>query len=97
MRSTGRRAGFLAFGRVGVSAVTIAVGDASILVVDTELRSLISADLPAPSNRVPLGVMMATGAACAAPFYVPSPIGIWDDMVSLRSFTHLKSPVSVIA
>jgi len=69
--------------RTGIVAVAITPGDFAVLVMDHELRALISAYLPAPINRVLLTVEVGRRAATAPPLYVPPPLRIWYYMMGL--------------
>ena len=63
--------------------MAVTAGDPPILVVDAELGPLIAADLATEIDGFPLGVVVATGAAGAAAFHVPTPAWVRNNMVGL--------------
>lgn len=70
--------------------MAVAASDPTVSVVDAELGSLVSADLPAVVDRVALGVVMTARATCAAAFNIPPSRMIGYDVVAVRSSLHLK-------
>jgi hypothetical protein len=73
-----------ALGRIGITPMTVALADTSILVVDTQLSFLIAAQLATVINRLLLCVKMSRSAVAPATLDIPSAIraryhmmGVW--------------------
>ena len=72
--------------------MTIATGNASVLIVDTQLRTLRSADLSTAIYGLAFRIEVAARADSAATLYVPATAGVRHNMVCLRSFGHQFEP-----
>jgi len=66
--------------------MAVAAADSAILVMDTEFRTLPTADFARLVDGILFLVMVATGTFIAAPFYVPTTARIWNDMVGIWTF-----------
>lgn len=69
--------------RTGVVSVAVALGDFAVPVVDDQLGTLVTADLPAPVDGVLLSVEIRRSTAVATPFDIPPAAPIRDDVVRL--------------
>jgi hypothetical protein len=74
-----------ALGRIGITPMTVALTDTSILFVDTQLSFLIAAQLATEIDRFLLCVKMPRRAVTPATFYIPSTIRAWYYMMGVRS------------
>lgn len=70
--------------------MAVAAGDAAIAVVDTEFRSLISADHSTAVCGPRFSVKMPACALTASTFHIPAAARIWHNMMRLRSFSHFN-------
>jgi hypothetical protein len=74
---------------IGIAAVAVAAGDATVPVMDPQLCALTAADLSGLVDGLALGVMVAAGALAAAAFNVPATRRVVDDMVSVRTLSAI--------
>ena len=76
-------------------AVTVALADLPVRVVDAKFGPLVAADLPSLLDRLLLGVVMTTCPLSTSALDVPAACWIRHHMVCVRSFLscHLASPV----
>ena len=61
--------------------MAVGVLDGAILAVGNQFRSLVDAHPPASFHSLFLGLVMTTAALCVFTFYIPTTVGIGDDMM----------------
>jgi hypothetical protein len=74
--------------------MAVALGDPTVLVVDTQFSFLIAADFTRLIDGVAFGAVMAAGTLPATTLHVPASVRVGDDMVRVWTFAHF--PISVV-
>jgi hypothetical protein len=68
--------------------MAVAAADSAVLVMDTQFRTLSTADYARLGDGVLFLVMVAAGTFIASPLYVPTAARIWNDMVGIWTFSR---------
>jgi hypothetical protein len=72
-----------------IGAMAVAAANPSVLVMDTQLRTLIPADHAGLADGALVRVVVAAGALATAPLDVPAAAGTRHDVMCFRSsFSH---------
>jgi hypothetical protein len=74
-------------------AVAVRVADLAVLVVDPQLRSLVSADLTTPIDSILLLLKVSTCFVGSTLLHIPTTIWIGDYMMASLTHTNLLFPM----
>jgi hypothetical protein len=68
--------------------MAVTTANSAVLVMDTQLRTLPTADFARLIDGILFFVVVAAGTFAAAPLHVPAAARIWDDMVGIWTFSR---------